>query len=208
MTVTAIIPAKKKPNRFNVYLDDEYAFNVHYDTLNECGIFKDAQLDEEKLEEILSLDKEKKAKAKAFDLLSRRDFSKKGIKRKLMEKGIDEENAEIQADYLEERGYINDESYAKNAAKYLFDVKGFGRQRVVNELVLRGIDKVIAKEITEEYESSNEDRIHSVLSKLMKGKDLSDKKAVKSLYDKLIRLGYTYEDIKKAFIQLTMNSEK
>jgi len=201
MTVTAIIPAKK-PNRFNVYLDDEYAFNVHYDTLTEFGIYKDASLDEEKLEEILSLDKEKKAKAKAFDLLSRRDFSKKGIKRKLMEKGIDEENASIQADYLEERGYINDESYAKNVAKYLFEVKGFGRQRVINELVLKGIDKERAKEIVEEYEGSDEDRINEVLLKLIKNKDLSDKKVVKSLYDKLIRLGYSYEDIKNAFISI------
>lgn len=202
MTVTSIVPAKKKPNRFNVYLDDEYAFNVHYDTLNECGIYKDAQFDEEKVEEILSFDKEKKAKAKAFDLLSRRDFSKKGIMRKLVEKGIDEENAAIQADYLEERGYINDENYAKNAAKYLFEIKGFGRQRVVNELVLKGIDKENAKEIAEEYEPNDEHRIHEVFLKLIKGKDLGDKKVVKSLYDKLIRLGYTYEDIKKAFISI------
>lgn len=207
MTVTSIVPAKKKPNRFNVYLDDEYAFNVHYDTLNECGIYKDAQFDEEKVEEILSFDKEKKAKAKAFDLLSRRDFSKQGIKRKLIEKGIDEENAGIQADYLEQRGYINDENYAKNAAKYLFDVKGFGRQRVVNELVLKGISRENAKEIAE-YENSDEERIHSVLLKLIKNKDLSDKKVIKTLYDKLIRLGYTYDDIKKAFVQLTMNSEQ
>lgn len=202
MTVTSIVPAKKKPNRFNIYIDDEYAFNVHYDTLNECGIYKDAQFDEEKVEEILSFDKEKKAKAKAFDLLSRRDFSKKGIMRKLVEKGIDEENAAIQADYLEERGYINDENYAKNAAKYLFEIKGFGRQRVVNELVLKGIDKENAKEIAEEYEPNDEHRIHEVFLKLIKGKDLGDKKVVKSLYDKLIRLGYTYEDIKKAFISI------
>ncbi len=139
------------------------------------------------------------AKNRAYLLLSKKSYSKRALITKLTDKGIDFDIANKVTAYLEDLGYINDVQYASDSLKYLFEIKKFGQRKVVFELYKRGIDKEYAKELAENYFLENESEINNVLQKLLKGKDLQDQKTKRQIFNKLVRMGYDFEEINSAF---------
>lgn len=206
MTVTSIKQCKRK-NYCNVFIDGEFAFCILEDTRLKYSVSEGCELDNDTTEEIKKFDKTHRAKNKAFDLLSRKDYSTKGIKRKLIEKGIDRENAESITGYLEERGFLDDEKYAVKGAEYLFEVKKYGKIRVFSELIVRGIDRERAEEAVSGFESISEENISELLKGLIKNRDITNKKELKQIFDKLIRFGYSYDEIRTALKTLSQTEE-
>lgn len=204
MKVTSIVKGKKE-ERFNIYLDNTYAFSVSFEVISEYNISIGTTLSSTIIEKIKERDNLAYAKSRAFLLLSRKSYSKNGLIKKLKEKGIYEDIALKVCEYLEDRGYINDEDFANQAVKYLFEIKKLGEKRVVYELVKRGIDKEYAKELAENYSSQNDSEINNVLQKLLKGKDFTDQKTRRQIFNKLVRMGYDFEDINSSFRKV--NSE-
>lgn len=64
-------------------------------------------------------------------------MSKKELRDKLVRKGEDEDTAEYCALWLEEQGFVNDESYAAAVARH-YAAKGYGAGRVRAELSRSG----------------------------------------------------------------------
>lgn len=205
MTVTDIERGQKNIRRYNIYLNGVYSFSVYDDTLLEFHIKKGMSLSLPDIEEITLYDKKKIASSKAYELLSHRAFSKKGLIKRLMEKGIESDDAHVAAEELEKDGYIDDSEYSKEFAKYYCEVKGFGKRRIVSELILKGVDREAAEEAAEIC--SEYDNIEKELKKMAKNKDLSDTKEKRKVTDRLIRKGYDYESIRDALRRLSDDEE-
>ncbi|MBE6903609.1 MAG: regulatory protein RecX [Ruminococcaceae bacterium] len=138
------------------------------------------------------------AKEKAANILTYRDHSKASLYKRLLEKGVSEEIAEQTVDFFEDVGYINDERYAQDKARELYEVKKYGVRRVVFELTKRGVDKELAENVVFEICEENPNDLNSLISKYIKGQDISDFKVKKRISDKLIRMGYDFDEIKSA----------
>jgi regulatory protein len=80
------------------------------------------------------------ARDKALRALGRRDMSRREIIVKLTQGGAGEEDANDAADWLVERGFIDDERYAASVARRLVG-RGYGGGRIRDELYKRGISK-------------------------------------------------------------------
>lgn len=137
----------------------------------------------------------------AIRLLSRRGYTAKGLAGKLMEKGYSGEDSLETVEWLAEKGYIDDEAYAKRALDGLIS-KGFGRNRVIGTLVQKGVDRELARLVWDEREEPDDTgSIDKTLEKLYRGAELCAKERNR-LAQALYRRGFDWDDIRPAIERL------
>ena len=188
---------ESKANKIHIYVDDEYRATVDSDYWYSEKYRNYKEINEEELTELLDAVSFRRAYNKGLDLLSRRPHGTKELIKKLCEKGHEKESAEKACDRLLELGLLNDEEFARILANELYERKGYGVKRIKQELAFRGIDREIAENAIESLDIDTQTRIILVIEKKYKGK-INDEKGRKRAIDGLLRLGYSYSDIKSA----------
>ncbi len=190
-------------NKIHIYIDDEYVLTVYDDYWHHNG-FKDGETITE--EELASLKEEagfRLAYEKGLDYLARRSYSKKELYQKLKLKygDIASERAIEKLLYF---GYLNDEEYARIYARHLYETKKYDIKRISMELKLKGIDREITENVTKTLDNEPITRIIEMLStKYANG--FKDEKTKKRFVAKLQRMGYSWNDIKSAFLEFEIN---
>ena len=135
------------------------------------------------------------AKEKALQLLDKRDYSRAELLRKLTEKDYDEVEAAEAVDRLAELGFVDDARYAPIIVRH-YAAKGYGPQRVRQELQRRGIPKDLWDEAMLEM-PQQDDTIDRLLRTKLKS-DTPDRAELKRASDFLLRKGYGWDEIKAA----------
>ena len=186
-----------KANKIHIYVDDEYRATVDSDYWYSEKYRNYKEINEEELTELLDAVSFRRAYNKGLDLLSRRPHGTKELVKKLCEKGHEKESAEKACDRLLELGLLNDEEFARMLANELYERKGYGIKRIKQELVFRGIEREIAENAIESLDIDTQTRIILVIKKKYLNK-INDEKGIKRAVDGLMRLGYSYSDIKNA----------
>ena len=108
-----------------------------------------------------------------------------------------QEAAEKAADRLEEIGLIDDRDYARRYALELFQRKYFARKRVEYELIQKGIDPDFIEELLEELEPEPVGQIGALVERKYL-RALDDERGRRRTVAALQRLGYRWEDIRRA----------
>lgn len=142
------------------------------------------------------------AKEKALQMLDRRDYSRAELLRKLAEKDYDEVEATEAVDRLVELGFVDDTRYAPIIVRH-YAAKGYGAQRVRQELQRRGIPKELWDEAMEQM-PQQDDTIDRLLRSRLKS-ETPDRAELKRASDFLLRKGYGWDEIKAALARY--NSE-
>ena len=193
MLITAIEPRRKAMSA--VYIDGEFAMNLDTRTLIENRFDVGREIDDEQLREIIKLSNENRAKEKALWLISYRSHSKKELTEKIR-RTCTPEAAEKAADRMEELGLVNDEDFARRYADKLIFGKKMSKRAAMSELNRKGIDREISEQVLDEIEVDYQEQIIEFLSK--KYKNLEDEKIKRRAVAALQRLGYGWDDIKRA----------
>ena len=144
------------------------------------------------------------AKEKALQLLDKRDYSRAELLRKLTEKDYDEAEATEAVDRLVELGFVDDVRYAPIIVRH-YAAKGYGPQRVRQELQRRGIPKELWDEAMQEM-PQQDDTIDRLLHSKLKS-DTPDRAELKKATDFLLRKGYGWDEIKAAVARYTREIE-
>ena len=186
-----------KAKKIHIYIDEEYRATVDSDYWYSEKFRNYKDINEEELTELLDAVSFRRAYNKGLDLLSRRPHGTKELVKKLCEKGHEKESAEKACDRLLELGLLNDEEFARMLANELYERKGYGIKRIKQELVFRGIEREIAENAIESLDIDTQTRIILVIKKKYLNK-INDEKGRKRAVDGLMRLGYSYSDIKNA----------
>ena len=192
MTVTKITDGRGKKK--HIHIDDEYAFTLNEDFLFMTNLSVGAELTQDEIDDIKSQYEAFCTKHRAMDLLSRRSHSAKELEAKLMRK-TSRENALSAVEKMEELGFIDDESYARSYASELWNRKYFSLSRIKRELLLKGVDRDIAEAVIDELAGDECDRIRTLINKKYLSR-MSSEKGRNSLFSLLVRLGYSYSDIR------------
>ena len=179
-----------------IYIDGEYFNKVDREIRVINGIKEGMDISEPELSDLVRKSEEKRAKDKAFNLLSYRDHSKKELEDKL-KREYSEETAEIVAEKMESLGLINDENFARRYTKELLYSKHYSPRKVEYELTLKGIDRETAAYIIENEAPDAVDQIKILIEKKYKNIN-SDEKIKRRAIAFLQRYGYSWDDIKKA----------
>ncbi len=138
------------------------------------------------------MEQESKAKAEVFKLLSRRDYSEKEIREKLLKKGFSEEIVERVVEYIKEEGYINDRELGERLKELAIE-RGKSKLYLKKKLYQKGISSI---EIS--YEEELEAAVNLLKKKYKKEKDY--RKVLKFL----INRGFSYSvasEAAKEFIE-------
>ena len=194
MIITRVKPARKVTS---VFFEDESSIVVYTEHWQKYGYNENDDIPLEIIEEIKHISDFKRGKERALYLLTRRDYGKSELIKKLSSSVSSEVAKEI-CDYLEEISLINDEKYAASLASYLINTKGYGAKRAVYEISEKGIDKELAALAVENIETNPIDKILSIIERKYENA-LYDEKIYNRCVNFLMRYGYKYGEIKSAF---------
>ena len=194
MLITAIEPRRKSLRA--LYLDGELAVNIDAQTLLSSRFQVVTEITDEELHELLAASDANRAKEKALYLIAHRDHSKKELVDKIR-RTASQEAAEKAADRMEEIGLIDDRDYARRYASELFQRKYFARKRVEYELKQKGIDPDFIEELLEELEPEPVGQIGALVERKYL-RALDDERGRRRTVAALQRLGYRWEDIRRA----------
>lgn len=137
---------------------------------------------------------EKNALAKYFDiaykLISKKEYSSFLLKKKLIEKDVNEEYIERIIITLKEQGLIDDERYAREYKEAL-DIRLYGKNYIIKLLKEAGIDYKLINQL--EF-NNEEDKINKLITVLIKKREKESYLIMKKhLYQDLYLRGYESE---------------
>lgn len=196
-----------KANKIHIYVDEEYRATVDSDYWYSEKYRNYKEINEDELTELLDSVSFRRAYNKGLDLLSRRPYGVKELIKKLCEKGHEKEASQKACDRLLELGLLNDEEYARILANDLLERKNYSTKRIKQELSFRGISREIIENTIDSLDNNAENRIILVIKKKYLNK-LNDEKGRKRAIDGLMRLGFSYSDIKSALKQVSEYTEE
>lgn len=196
-----------KANKIHIYVDDEYRATVDSDYWYSERYRNLKEINEEELTELLDAVSFRRAYNKGLDFLSRRPYGTRELIKKLCEKGHEKESAEKACERLTELGLLNDEEFARILANELLERKNYSIKRIKQELAFRGIDREIVENTLDALDNDPQSRIIIIVKKKYMNK-INDEKGRKRTVDALMRLGYSYSDIKNALNTITEFDEE
>ena len=191
-------------NKIHIHIDGEYRMTADSDFVSSLGYAENYDINEEELAVLERAVSSRRAFNKATELLSRRDHGEKELLIKLRQKGFKEE-AEEAIEKLKYYGYIDDRRFAENYVKELIRIKHYGKRRVEQELYRKGIDREIISEVLEAAEFPESELVSLIERKYYRY--LTDEKGIKKTINSLLRMGYSYGEIKDALKTVSETEE-
>ena len=148
------------------------------------------------------------ARRKAMRLLEHMDRTERGLREKLRQAGFSPLAVDYALAYVESYGYIDDERYARTYIAYRMNTKS--RQKIIQELVIKGVDKETASAAWEEEAALNmpderEILYHTVEKKYAPDTEL-DEKEMRRLQGYLVRRGFGFSDIKSVLESMNIRT--
>lgn len=207
MIITNLNTQKKNENRFNLEVDGKFACSLSTSTIALYNIYKGKVIEEKILDEIISKEVENRFFDRAVNVISASLKTKKQIKIYLSQLSFKKkdkwfnESLNISpiilnvVERLEKYGFLNDRNYAQLFVESRIKNKPRGARVLIMELISKGIDSKLAKEIVSNLVVNDIDLIKRTFEKRFKNQklDLENKKMI----DFLRRKGFDWDDISK-----------
>jgi regulatory protein len=199
-TVTALLPAPRRPGRFDVYLDGEPAATVSLEVVERLELATGEILNESRR---AALDREARALRtydRALNILALRARSVAELRRALTRKGEPAEQVEAALARLLQAGFLDDASFARQFARSRVAGAGFSRRRLQAELARRGVARDVADAAIEVAFGDEHVNEEATLERVARKKlatlgrfDVPTQR--RRLYAYLARRGYESDDI-------------
>ncbi|MBE7023170.1 MAG: regulatory protein RecX [Ruminococcaceae bacterium] len=153
----------------------------------------------------MELDRAKNIVAK---LLSYKMYTCSEVHRKLLQKGISEETADIAVAEFCKAGILNDAEYA---GAYIHDgvlVHMKGLYRIRQELLQKGIAPGIIEKAMRDTEADTEAQLREYVELRFLGKEFSDWRELEKAKAHLVRRGFGISEINRCFNELDIKVKK
>lgn len=203
MKITSIERQINNNKRYSVFIDNNFAFGIDEIDLLYYKLKENEDISKEKYNNILNNTILIKAKSKAEKYLSYKSRTEKEIKDKLSSEEYPKDIIDKVIELMKKYNYIDDEIYCLNFAKEKFRLKGYGKKRILYELVQKGIPSKTAESVINEINFDEDKKAAELLYKKTKGNYNFDFKQKQKLSNYLIRRGFSFDTIKNAFEILT-----
>jgi regulatory protein len=206
--ITDVQQQKRNTSRFNLYIDNKFYAGISANTLAKFSLYKDKEIDEKELQKVLYQDLKQRFTDRAINNIARSPKTEFQIRKYLNElsykKKGDWFDKEIDIDFeemfkniisnLKELELLDDRNYAQLFIESRIKNKPRGKYILVSELISKGVDKNIAKEVCDELIEDEYDLLKRTYYKKYKtyNLDLGDTKRIQYLQ----RKGFSYDLIK------------
>jgi len=193
-------------NRVNVSVDGKYRFSLDVFQVGQIGLKVGREYDESELLVLETESKFGKLYGRALEYCLIRPRSQREVGDYLYRKtrpvrdktgelkpGVAPEIAARVKERLIEKGYINDQKFAHFWVENRSLTKGASRRKLLSELRAKGVENSIIEQTVSETDRNDNSEIQKIITK-KRNRYPDDKKLM--MY--LARLGFGYDDIKKA----------
>ncbi len=206
MKITSVTIQARDKNRVNISVDGKYRFSLDFFQLANLGIKVGADYDEVELSTFEQESRFGKLYGRALEYCFMRPHSAKELRDYLYRKtrptrtktgelreGVSPELTTRVFERLAEKGYINDEAFARHWIENRSLKKGTSKRKLSAELSVKGVDRSIIERLLGETERTDADELRKVIIK-KRGRYPDEQKFIAYL----ARLGFSYDDIKLA----------
>lgn len=211
MKITALTSQQRDPNRINVMVDDKYRFSLDISQVVALGVKVGKEYSDAELAEIEGESQFGKLYARALEYCLMRPHSSREVRDYLWRKtrttkyksrktgelkeraGVAPELTGRVHEKLIEKGYIDDEKFARYWVENRNLTKGASRRKLETELRTKGVSSEIIAQQFAETERSDNDELRKILAK-KRSKYPDEQKLIAYL----ARQGFGYDDIKHA----------
>lgn len=139
------VSAQRRPGRYNIFIDEKYAFSASEKTVAEFVLLKGKELNDEQVEKIKQFDADAKASDLAAHFLSYEPRTIFEVLQYLKKHEISDEAANNAVNQLNELGYLDDQQYAKLFIKNNLRVGSDGPQSLLRKLTQKGVNPEISQ---------------------------------------------------------------
>ena len=196
--ITAIKPQEKRKNRFNVYLDGQFALAISNELLVREGLKVGQELLPEKREELVAKDRLGKAQEQIYRFLSYRPRSEKEIYDYLGKKKLKDEEKEKIIKKLKEEKLIDDLEFARWFLEQRQTFRPKGSYALRQELRQKGIGEKIIDQVLPNREEELSLAEKALVKAEKKYASFLGREKKEKLMAYLRRRGFSWEAVKKA----------
>ena len=209
-TITKISIQQKNKDRFNIFLDEKYAFSVDADVLIKHELKKGMEVDEVFLSEIAYDDEVRKAYNSAIHYLARRMRSEFEVRNHLLEKEYGAAVINEVIHKLYDYKFLNDEDFAISFVRTLMNTTDKGPVLVKKDLEEKGISPKIIEQVMLlfDYDTQLEKAITLGQKYANKNKKDAQMILIQKVEQYLVRKGYPFSIMKEALKELSIEKEE
>lgn len=206
MKITAIGIQTRDKNRVNVSVDGKYRFSLDVFQLVDLGLKVGAEFSDEALTALEQESLFGKLYGRALEYSLMRLHSAREVRDYLyrktrdtrtkegnVKKGVSTELTTRAFDRLVEKGYIDDEKFARHWVENRSLRKGASKRKLSSELSAKGVERSIIERLLSESDRTDENELQKIIEK-KRSKYPDNQKFM--MY--LARQGFSYDDIKLA----------
>lgn len=207
--ITKIGRQKNNPERYNIYIEEKYAFAVDETILLKYQLSKGRILEDFERDEIVFDDEVRKAFNKAIQFLSFRMRSEHEVKEKLLDAEYGEAVVLEAIQKLYQLGFLNDETFSKALLETQKKTGKKGPRAIQQELIKKGIEKSLQEEVLESYTEEDQTQIAQTLAEKIANQQSSKtpRQVKQKIQDTLLRKGYSYAIISKVINEIEFETE-
>jgi len=156
LVITAVEAQQRRPHRYNIDINGEFAFAVHEDVVVKYRLLKGTVITDQLQQEVLAEEELNGAYRYAIRYIGRAMRSAKEIQNKLKEKGYTPEAIQYVVEKMRREKYVDDELYAAALTKQRLQMNKKGPLWIRRELKHKGIDKSQIEEALSEWSKDDE----------------------------------------------------
>lgn len=202
--ITKITRQKKNTERYNLYLDETYAFSVDESVLIRYQLTKGKVLADFEMDDMIYEDEVRKAFSTALNYLSYRMRSEQEVKKKLLEYEFGEAVILEAIRKLKEYNYLNDEEFSKALLSTEKKSSKKGPGAIKQSLKQKGIDEETQQAVLTTYSEEEQLEIALKLAEkvLRTSSQLTPSQQKRKIQDMLARKGYSFSIGKQIITKL------
>ena len=202
MIVTKIEAYGGKSKFSKIYADGEYIISLPPELIERFKREVGAEIDEEELKKMSEAALVRRARERLLYSLDRRLHSEKELRDKLRQ-NYPPHIIDAAISELSRLGLVDDENFARAFAEQRLHINKKGPYAIVSELIIKGVDKQLARSVVDELTCESDDEYKSALAVAERyKKDLSDPKGKQRLYGALARRGFSYSVVKRVMQEI------
>lgn len=204
MKIEFVAAQPDRAGRYTVRFDDGSAMRLYRQTMQDFRIYAGQELTEQALERLKTAAGEMSAKMRAVRIVAASNVSQKDLEQRLVHKGEDPSHAKQAVQWMQQLDLVDDRRTAQQVVQRCIS-KGYGLARAKQALYEKRIPKEFWQEALEDYPEQTEKIAEFLRTRLG---DSWEEKDLRRATDALLRKGHSYQQIRQAMRQLSMELQE
>lgn len=209
--ISEVTVQKSDPSRVSIFSEGEFLFGISALDAHNLSLEKGSEVHTAQIKDICAAIDADKIKSFLLRLLAKRPYPRRVLLNKLTSKGFIRHSSESVLSDFEQKGWINDESYAKSYVNDKYNIAGWGPKKIEMYLKRDGVSEQVIQTAIKELDTNEStfETLEKLVNKrklhFLREKDTFKRK--KKVVDYLLRKGFIPNEVFKHIDTLLLSLE-